>query len=60
MRGVSIQNPGIVSPVVFWWKFLFSLCKMIILFVRMFKRSPACCLKSLKADIHSPENIMGI
>jgi hypothetical protein len=43
--GVSIQNPAMVRLVVFWWTFPFSFCKVIIFFVRMFKRSPACCLK---------------
>jgi hypothetical protein len=45
IRGVSIQNLGMVRPVLFWRMFPFSLCKMIIFFVRMFKRSPTCCLK---------------
>jgi hypothetical protein len=48
MRPVSIQNPGMAQPVVFWWTFPFSLCKVIILFVRMFKRPPARCLTNFE------------
>jgi hypothetical protein len=48
MRGLSIHNPETIRPVVFWRTFPFSLCKMIIFFVRMFKWSPVCCLKKFE------------